>query len=426
MFYGLIDCNNFFVSCERLFDPSLNGKPVVVLSNNDGCAIARSNEAKALGIPMGCPIFKIKDYVADPSQVVAISGNHILYNDISQRIMLQLGRSVENIQVYSVDEAFFTINCPDPAQATAEAKKLAQSITHDIGIPVSAGLSSTKTLAKIASHIAKKSRTANGAAHALVTPGEIESALRATPIDDVWGIGRRLTKTLHSFRVLTAHDFTLLPDDLIRHQFSIAALRVKRELLGHSCTEIASVDSPRQSIMSSRTFGGLVADKRQVAEAVVNFASQCCAQLRRQGSAARSVTVHIAGDINKPNLPYYSNRCEIRLPFATSNTLEIVNNALIALDNIFRPGFSYKRAGVLLSDISSASQGQLDLFHSADEMKSRKLMSAIDRINAASAGAVTLASASGAGKWTPRKEHLPRRSPVLRIYSGMSLPGPDD
>ena len=185
MFFGLVDCNNFFVSCERLFNPDLNGRPVVVLSNNDGCAVSRSNEAKALGIPMGCPAFKIKEYTS--VEVITISGNHTLYNDISHRIMHLLGKEVENIQVYSVDEAFFTINCSDPNEAYREAVALAYKIKHDIGIPVSVGISHSKTLAKIASHIAKKTKSDLDNTYALITQRDIMRALLGTPIEDVWG-----------------------------------------------------------------------------------------------------------------------------------------------------------------------------------------------------------------------------------------------
>lgn len=426
MFHGLIDCNNFFVSCERLFNPGLNGKPVVVLSNNDGCAISRSNEAKALGIPMGCPAFKIKEYVAHPEDVVVISGNHTFYNDISQRIMYALGREAESIQVYSVDEAFFQIGCSDPDEASRECSELARRIGHDIGIPVSIGIARTKTLAKIASHIAKKEKTYSGNTHILIDPAEIDRTLRATPIEDVWGIGRRLTESLHKFSVFTAHQFAALPDTLILHQYNTTTLRVKREILGESCAEISSIDRAKQSITTSRSFGSIVYEKRQIADAVVNFASHCCTLLRQQNSMAGSVEVHIRGDHNKPNLPYYSNSCLLRLPFPTSDTIEIVNHALIALDNIFREGFPYKKASVMLGGISSATQRQLNLFRTLDEAKSKKLMETIDSINARDgSGTVALAAAAGSRQWTPRKEHQPKRSSVLRIYSGMLLPGDD-
>lgn len=421
MFFGLIDCNNFFVSCERLFNPDLNGQPVVVLSNNDGCAVSRSNEAKALGIPMGCPAFKIKEYTQ--SKVIAISGNHTLYSDISHRIMFLLGKEVENIQVYSVDEAFFTINCDNPDEAYKEAVSLAKKIKHDIGIPVSVGVSWSKTLAKIASHIAKKKKTESGNTHILIDKDEIRRVLQDTPIEDVWGIGRRLSYDLHKYHVTTALDFIKLPASFINAHYSIVTDRVRRELMGESCTEISSIDKGKQSIMTSRSFGKLVTDKMQVTDAIVNFASNCCRQLRQQNSVAESVTVYIRGDVNQPQLPFYSNKCEIHFQYATCDTMEIVNNAITALNSIFREGYFYKKAGVVLGNISDRDKRLLDIFHSADESKHNKLMSAIDKINSANgSNAISLAAARGAGKWSPRKEHLSKKSNVLHIYSGIILP----
>ena len=421
MFFGLVDCNNFFVSCERLFNPDLNGRPVVVLSNNDGCAVSRSNEAKALGIPMGCPAFKIKEYTS--VEVITISGNHTLYNDISHRIMYLLGKEVENIQVYSVDEAFFTINCSDPNEAYREAEALAYKIKHDIGIPVSVGISHSKTLAKIASHIAKKTKSDLDNTYALITQRDIMRALLGTPIEDVWGIGRRLSKDLHKYHVNTAHDFMQLPSSFISSQYSIVTERVKRELMGESCTDISPIDRAKQSIMTSRSFGRLVTDKTQITDAVVNFASNCCKLLRQQNSVAESVTVYIRGDINQPQLPFYSNKCELHLQYATCDTMEIVNNAIIALDFIYRAGYSYKKAGVILGDISDAGKQQLNIFHSGDEQKHKKLMSAIDNINMTNgSNTISLASANGSIGWHPRKEHESKASNVLHIYSGMITP----
>lgn len=421
MFWGLIDCNNFFVSCERLFRPDLNGQAVVVLSNNDGCAVSRSNEAKALGIPMGCPAFKIKEYTQ--SKVITISGNHTLYNDISRRIMFLLGKEVENIQVYSVDEAFFTINCSDPDEAYREAVALAKKIKHNIGIPVSVGVSLSKTLAKIASHIAKKEKAEYGNTHILIDKDEIRKVLQDTPIEDVWGIGRRLSNDLHKYHVITALDFIKLPSSFINAQYSIVTDRVRRELMGESCTEISSIDSGKQSIMTSRSFGKLVTDKTQITDAIVNFASNCCKQLRQQNSVAESVVVYIRGDVNQPQLPFYSNKCEIRFQYATCDTMKIVNNAIAALNNIYRNGYAYKKAGVVLSGISDSSKRQLDIFHSANENRQEKLMSAIDKINSTNgSNTISLVAAHGTGKWSPRKEHLSKRSNVLHIYSGMILP----
>lgn len=401
--------------------PDLNGRAVVVLSNNDGCTVSRSNEAKALGIPMGCPAFKIKEYTKEP--VVAISGDHRLYADISHRIMYLLGREVENIAVYSVDEAFFEINGTTAEEAYRQSSSLCERIRHDIGIPVSVGIAPTRTLAKIASHIAKTQKTYAGNTHLLIDPQERERVLRLTPIGDVWGIGRRISAGLNRYAVHTAYDFVQLPDTLIQHQYSITTLRVKRELLGESCADISSIDRAKQSIMTSHSFGNLVTDKRELADAIVHFASRCCTLLRQQNSVADTVEVHIRGDFNKPQLPFYTNSCTLKLPYATCNTIEIVNYSLTALDNIYRSNFTYKKAGVLLTGISDASSQQPDLFHTANETRSSKLMKVIDRINATSGtGTIGLASTRTDGRWTPRHEHRPKPSSNLHIYTGMLLP----
>ena len=418
MYYGLVDCNNFFVSCERLFNPELEGKPVVVLSNNDGCAISRSNEAKALGIPMGCPAFKIKD-IPGAENVIAISSNHVLYSDISHRIMSILGKEVDSLQVYSVDEAFFKINCADAMDAECECAALAEKIRRSTGIPVSVGIASTKTLAKIASHIAKK-RTRK-MVHTLLDRATIERELRLIAVDDVWGIGRRISEKLHRSGVYSAYDFTRLPSSFIKSVFNINVERTRLELLGESVAEISPIDDKKQSITTSRSFGRLVADRVQLSDAIVAFASNCCKLLRSQNSVAGSVYVAVRGDINVPSLPFYSNCCEMKLQYPTCSTMEIVNNALIALDNIFKEGFYYKKAGVTLCGIRNAEKSGMGLFEAEQETKQRRLMSAIDSINA-TGDVVSLAADAAESRWHPRKEHKPKRSEVLRFYSGMILP----
>lgn len=418
MYHALVDCNNFFVSCERLFNPGLNGKPVVVLSNNDGCVISRSNEAKALGIPMGCPAFKIRDF-ANADDVVAISGNHVLYNDISHRIMSILGKEAEALQVYSVDEAFFKIREADVDVVRRDCERLAAGILSGVGIPVSVGVSTTKTLAKIASHIAKK-RTKKSV-HILLDDREIESELRVTPVSDVWGIGRHLCEKLRKMHVNFAYEFTQLPSSLIRSMFNISVENTRRELLGQSVAEISAIDSDKQSVTTSRSFGKLVSDRGQLSDAIVAFASNCCKLLRQQNSVAGMVCVSIRGDVNVPSLPFYSNCCEIRLPYHTCSTMEIVSSALVAFDSIFKEGFMYKKAGVTLYGIKSAAKCSPGLFDVEHEMRQRKLMSAIDSINS-SGELVALAAGTAQGTWRPRKEHKAKRSEVLRFYSGMILP----
>ncbi|MBQ1722781.1 MAG: Y-family DNA polymerase, partial [Muribaculaceae bacterium] len=264
--YCLADCNNFFVSCERLYDPTLNGRPVVVLSNNDGCVIARSNEAKAMGIPMGCPAFQIKKHIgtARLNDVIQLSARHTLYHDISLRIMSLLGRSCERLEVYSVDEAFFQAPFNDPVKDEQFLRDLVAKIYKYVGIPVSIGYAPTRTLAKIASRIAKKNPDTTQGVYGLTSQHLIDSALVKTDISDVWGIGRRLTEALRNRGVGSAAQFVQYPNSLVRSLFNITVAHTHAELKGIDCTAASPVTVAHKSIMNSRTFGTLITSRNEV------------------------------------------------------------------------------------------------------------------------------------------------------------------
>ena len=420
--YGLVDCNNFFVSCERVFDPRLNGKKVVVLSNNDGCVIARSNEAKAAGIPMGCPAFKIKEHT-DPSQVIQLSGRHILYRDLSDRVMKIMGAEVENLQVYSVDEAFFKLPHEDVETSHRIMADLVKKIRQYVGIPVSIGFAPTRTLAKIANHIAKRDRRITDGVYWLVRPEAIDIILRRTAIDDVWGIGRRLSASLKAKGIMTAADFVKLPPSLVRSQYSVTLERTQRELMGHDCQITNPVTIAHKSIMTSRTFGKVLYDRDEIADAIVTFAEKTSRQLRAEDSVAGSVMTYVRGDYFREDLPFYSNSCQVRLDTPSSDAMTIVRMALTAFNNIWRDGLGYRKAGVMALDIQHGEAIQLNIFDPEDHSRLRRLMKSIDGINNMyGTRSVKLAPGLQRGDWAPNQNHFQDLSKTLHFYTGMIDP----
>ena len=417
---GLVDCNNFFVSCERLFNPALNGKAVVVLSNNDGCVISRSNEAKALGIPMGLPAFKIKEYT-NPNNVVMLSGRHILYRDISDRIMSLLGNEVEQLHIYSVDECFFKAPYDNDADNYDFMRNLVEKIQRHTGIPVSIGIAPSRTLAKIASHIAKTTYNGIGNVYLLTNFEDFESVLKATPVGDVWGVGRRLSQKYLTCGIRTAYDLSKAPMSWIKSQFSITEERTVRELNGEDCTRITAISETNKSITSSRSFGSLVKDKKTLWEAIAYFTAGCAERLRKQHSAANMISVYIRGDIHIETIPFYTNSCDLRLETPSYDTAYLTQHALKAFNSIYRSGFQYRKAGVVLSHLVNSSDVQLNIFDNVDIEKQRRLMNALDSVNRNCGKGTLILGAQGLDKkWAPRKEHTAKKSSALRIYSGMT------
>lgn len=419
--YALVDCNNFFVSCERVFNPSLNGRAVVVLSNNDGCVIARSNEAKALGIPMGCPAFQIKDHTTAP--VVQLSARHILYCDLSHRIMQLVGEVGIDVEVYSVDEAFFRL--PDDCageEVIALMEQLRARILKNVGVPVSVGIAPTRTLAKIAAELAKKSpRVKNGVVH-LNRQRYIDAALARTPIGDVWGIGRRYNAKLQAQGVSTAADFVnKFTPAFIKQRYGIVLERTLRELQGEDCVTITPVSTTHKTIMNSRTFGQVLTDKRSIRDAVISFAAHCAKQLRDEHSLAQSISVFVRGDMYREDLPFYSNSCCMRILTPTASTISLVYYAVKAFNVIFREGFAYRKAGVMVSDIINNNAVQLNLFDNTDVERHKRLMKAVDDVNKMYGSDVAgLVPEMQLGDWKPQRAHVAKPSTTLRFYSGMA------
>ncbi|MDR2233508.1 MAG: Y-family DNA polymerase [Tannerella sp.] len=403
--YALVDCNNFFVSCERVFDSRLEGKPVIVLSNNDGCAIARSNEAKALGIAMGANYFEIEDIVKKHN-VQVFSTNFVLYADMSLRVKGLLTDFCPSIEDYSIDENFLDFNGMEHIDLKAHCRKMAQMVGQGTGIPVSVGVAPTKTLAKVANKYAKKYAGYKSVCM-IDTEEKRIKALQHFEIGDVWGIGRQHTKRLTAMGVKTAFDFTQLPQAWVRKNMTVIGERTWSELRGIPCIQMETAPPPKQSIMVSRSFGRMIADYTTVSEAVSTYIAMAAAKLRKQQSCAASLLVFIDTNPFREDLQQYSQHIIMRLPVATNSTQELLHYALDGLKKIFRPNFLYKKAGVMLMDLCSDYAIQGNLFDTVDRKKHHSLMSVMDSINARYGRNTLKMACLGNGKaWHIKQERL--------------------
>ena len=389
--FALADCNNFFVSCERVFRPELNGRPVIVLSSNDGCAIARSNEAKALGIKMGDPLFKIRDIVRR-NDVTIFSSNMALYADFSRRIRMILREYAPHIEVYSIDEAFLDLRGVDNNDFDAFAKDLSLQCRRLTGIPVSVGVAPTKTLAKIAAELCKHYPKLRGGCFMHKT-ADIEKVLRKTPIEDVWGIGRRTTPRLKAKGVTTAYDFSRLPKEWVKRNMGINGLRTWQELNGIPAIGFEANAEAKQSICNSRSFAKEIYDIKELSEQIAKFATITAEKLRSQNSVCQRLTVFAATNrFHEEEVQQYGH---ISLPFVepTDSTLDIVRTAHEALREIFVRGIGYKKAGVIASDIIPRDALHVSMFSAEENDRHHRLMQAIDKINnSAGCNAVKVAS----------------------------------
>lgn len=377
--YALADANNFFVSCERVFNPSLRGVPVVVLSNNDGCVIARSNEAKALGIKMGVPLFQIKPLV-EQKGVQVFSSNYILYGDMSQRLVNMLSQYAPELEQYSVDECFIDFRSFQRFDLLNYGRQIVKSVYKGLNLPISMGIAPTKTLAKLASKRAKKLGDRGGVAM-IETESDLEIALRECPIGDVWGIGRQYTKLLNDKKVQTAMDFVQLPQMWVRRYMSIVGEKTWLELQGQANFEFDSYPPDKKQICCSRSFSPMIEKLGPLQEAVASFASQAAQKLRAQGTVARSVLVFISSNRHRPDLMQYANARLYTFPVATSDTTVIVKAAVDALGEIYRQDIAYKKAGAVLLNISDRNAVQTNLFHAPDSEEHKKLMAVMDALN---------------------------------------------
>jgi DNA polymerase V len=407
--FALVDGNCFYVSCERLFNPALEGRPVIVLSNNDGCVVSRSNEAKALGIEMAAPAFLMTDLLRKHC-VAVYSSNYNLYGDLSRRMMSVLGGLAPGIEVYSIDEAFLEFSDTDSPDWWACGYLIRAEVLRQVGIPTGVGIAPTKTLAKVANRVAKK-HPEHGGVFVLETPGDIETVLRAMPVGDVWGIGGQYAKLLARNGVATAWDFTRLPADWVRRNLTVVGARLQMELQGVSCLEMETVAPPKKNICTSRSFGKMLTDFGGVSEAVANHAHRCACKLRGQGSAANVLTVFLHTNPFKPELPQYNPSRTVTLPTATNSSLLIVGFAEAALKAIWRNGYAYKKAGVIISGIVPENEIQLDFDVSMTDVdKHKRLMRAMDALRGRYGhGAISVGTQGTANTWRLRQERLSRR-----------------
>jgi DNA polymerase V len=364
--FGLLDCNNFYASCERVFDPSLSQTPIVVLSNNDGCVVARTNEVKEMGIPMGAPYFKYKTQLEEGG-VRVFSSNYSLYGDMSRRVMNIVQKTCPQTEVYSIDEVFIRLDgYMKQEQVESFAKSIRTSIDKYVGIPVSIGLGPTKTLAKLANKLAKK--TKSGVVF-LDTQEKIRESMQNFPVQDVWGIGRKSAQKLSALGVQTAKELTEMKDSEVRRILHTPGMQTVQELRGVSCFKMESIRQPRKSIISSRSFGQPVEELADLEEAVALYATRATEKLRLQGSVARYVMVMVRTNPFSTLQPYYANSHLVVLPEAVDTPGQIISAAHKALREVFRSGYQYKKAGVMLLEISPNKKVQTNFLHNPDTYK---------------------------------------------------------
>ncbi len=403
--YALVDCNNFYASCERVFDPALTGRPVVVLSNNDGCVVARSQEAKTLGIPMGAPAFEWAALL-EKYNVAICSSNYALYGDMSQRVMQTLKDLVKDVEVYSIDEAFLDLSGYPMQHPEEVGRDIRRIVYRWTGIPVSVGIAPTKTLAKIANRLAKRRPEWKGVKW-LHHPEEIEAALKELEVEAIWGVGGRYGRMLRKYGIQTAYDFSQAHEDWVKRQMTIVGLRTVRELKGIPSIPMELDRAPKKHICTSRSFGRTLSELEPVREAVANYAARCAEKLRRQRSCASALSVFVETHPFQVDQPQYSNCKEFRLSVPTNYTGELVHYAVDGLEEIFRRGYRYKKAGVIVSGMVPEGQVQGQLFDVLDRHKHRAAMHAIDRINQLMGRDVVRCAAQGFGRdWKLRQERL--------------------
>ena len=404
---ALVDCNNFYVSCERMFNPKLEGKPVVVLSNNDGCAVARSNEVKALGIKMGEPWFRMKD-MAKQHGIIALSSNYALYGDLSARVMATLAEFSPQQEVYSIDECFLDLSGIDPATLADYGQKIRKTVKRNVGIPVCVGIADTKTLAKLANHCAKKDLAGNNGVCDFGRLNELQrrKLFSSIPVGEIWGVGRKITEGLAKLYINTVEDLRNASPEYLRQQFSIVLVRTVNELNGIPCIELEEAGTPRQQIMVSRSFGAPVSALDDLSESVAYYTTRAAEKLRRDASVAASLCVFIQTNPFKENEEQYSRSFVVPLIQPTDDTTKLVKAALFGLKLIYKPALRYKKSGVLLMGLHEKGAAQRTLFDDPTEQsRSDKMMYVMDAINQRMGkDSVTVGATGTKQRWAMRRE----------------------
>ena len=405
--FALVDCNNFYASCERVFNPNLRDKPIAVLSNNDGCVISRSDEAKAIGLPMGAPAFKYEGFfIANNIQV--FSSNYPLYGDMSSRVMRILEQFTPDVEIYSIDEAFLEFKGFDNYNFQDYGCQIRKRILKWTGIPTSVGIAPTKALSKVANKIARKFPNKTKGVYVIDSEEKRIKALKWIKLKDVWGIGRGLQKRLAVKNCKTAYDFVQLPDEWVRKNFSITEWKLKKDLEGISTIELDELKTKR-AIATTRSFEYTFSDLENIKERVSTFATSCAEKLRKQGSSCHMIIVMLSSDRHKKGLEQHRASTMVRLPYPTDSTLVISNNAVRAVTSIYKKGIKYKRAGVIVTGLVPAGNHQLHLFEHEDP-KHKPLMHTIDRLNTKYGDyKLKLASQDLERTWKMRQERLSPR-----------------
>ena len=400
---ALIDCNSFYVSCERLFNPKIQNVPVVVLSNNDGCVISRSTEAKKLGIKMGEPYFKVKDLVKK-NNVQIFSSNYALYGDLSRRVMKVLKGFTDKIEIYSIDEAFLDLSHINDEQVEEYGKKIRERVLKWTGIPTSVGISNTKTLSKVANHIAKKNK-----AGVIFLKENIDNILKNFDIADVWGVGRQLSKLYIKNGIDNAYKLKNISNTWVKKSTNVLGAKTVMELRGISCIDLETEETRRKSCCVSRSFGKKVESLDKLKESITTHCLNAAEKIRTDKQTTRAVTVFIRTSPFDKNRKYYSNSITIELPVATNNSIELIKTAISGLKKIYKYGYLYQKAGIILSKLRDASEKDLNLLAPVLENKSKPLMRAIDFTNAKyGRNAISIAQAGISNDWKMRREHSSR------------------
>ena len=397
---ALIDCNSFYVSCERLFNPKIKNVPVVVLSNNDGCVISRSTEAKKLGIKMGEPYFKVKELVRK-NNVQIFSSNYSLYGDLSRRVMKVLKGFSDKIEIYSIDEAFIDLSHIKDENIEDYGKKIRERVLKWTGIPTSVGISCTKTLSKVANHVAKKNKTG-----VIFLKDNIDDVLKNFDISDIWGVGRQLSKLYIKNGINNAYKLKNISNSWVKKSTNVLGAKTVMELRGISCINLETEETKRKSCCVSRSFGRKVESLNKLKESITTHCLNAAEKIRNDNQTTRSITVFIRTSPFDKNRKYYSNSLTIDLPVATNNSLELVKVAIEGLKKIYKYGYFYQKAGVILSKLSEAGEKNLNLLTPILENKSQTLMKAIDVTNAKyGRNVISVAQAGINNSWKMRREH---------------------
>jgi len=398
--FALIDCNNFYASCERLFHPEYNGRPVIVLSNNDGCVIARSNEAKLLGIGMGAIFYQIEALIKE-HQILVFSSNYTLYGDMSARVMTNIARFSPEVEVYSIDECFITV--PVSSDLESYARRLRNTIIRNTGIPVSVGIASTKTLAKLANKMCKKT----GGVCVLETEEQVSAALKDYQVEDLWGVGRSYSSKLIQMGVDTAYDLRKLPIGFVKEHLTIQGLRMWNELWGRSCIPLQTVLERKKGLCTSRSFGKLTSNLEELQEATSSYANRLSLKLRNDKSCATVLSVRLLTNRFKTDQPQASPAISIPLTHPVNNTLDLVKTALYGLKQIYRPGFLFQKVEVIATGLIPDSEVQLDLFSNWNGKKHDKLSQVMDQVNQRfGSGILRMASEGHEQKWKMNRKYL--------------------